>query len=88
MHAGLRNNLGNVGLVNLMPGELKCRVVEPRRGSCVAWYPCVDVSYVCRPGIAQEGANVIVFLKSQYYAEVEQSVRLSGEKISTHPGAD
>jgi hypothetical protein len=44
------------------------------------------------PSIAQEGANVIVFLKSPYYSEVEQSVRLAGEKnINSswcRPGAD
>lgn len=32
------------------------------------------------PAISQEGANIIVFLKSPYYAEVEQSVRRTGEK--------
>jgi hypothetical protein len=32
------------------------------------------------PSIAQEGANVVVFLKSPYYSEVEQSVRGTGEK--------
>jgi hypothetical protein len=32
------------------------------------------------PSIAQEGANIIVFLKSPYYSEVEQSVRGTSEK--------
>jgi hypothetical protein len=32
------------------------------------------------PGIAQESSNIIVFLKSPYYSEVEQLVRGTGEK--------
>ncbi len=44
------------------------------------------------PSIAQDGANVVLFLKSPYYSEVEQSARGAGEKnINSswcRPGAD
>jgi hypothetical protein len=42
--------------------------------------PVLTCLVFAAPGIAQEGANVVFFLKSPYYSEVEQSVRGTGEK--------
>jgi len=54
--------------------------------------PILACLVLAAPSIAQEESNVIVFLKSPYYSQVEQSVRLTGEKnINSswcRPGAD
>jgi hypothetical protein len=57
----------------------KCHVVERRVVVLRSILVLVCLVFVA-PSIAQEGANVVVFLKSPYYSEVEQSVRGTGEK--------
>jgi hypothetical protein len=72
--------------------SLTYRVVEHGGVPVLRGIPILACLVFAAPGIAQEGANVIVFLKSPYYSEVEQSVRLAGEKnINSswcRPGAD
>lgn len=69
-----------------------CRVVEHGGVPVLRGIPVVACLVLAFPSLAQEGANVVVFLKSPYYSEVEQSVRSTGEKnINSswcRPGAD